>query len=198
MRWLALAAAVVVSALVVLGFARALPAAVEKELAGRENATHAACEPALRPEPRADALGATLPVEAPDFTLKDWAGRDVSLSAYRGRVVLLNFWATWCQTCVVEMPSLERLAVAERDRPFTTLAVSVDESWDPVRSFFRGGSQLTVVLDPEHAIPRRWGTEKFPETFIVDKRGRVRFYVVSDRNWAAPDVRACIRALEDE
>ncbi len=197
MRIVGLGVALALAALVAVAFARALPTAVEKERLGRENATRAACEGALRPEPRAEALG-VLPAPAPDFTLKDWAGRDLALSSMRGRVVLLNFWATWCPTCVVEMPSLERLAVSQRGRPFTPLAVSVDESWDVVRGFFRSGSALTVVLDKDKATATRYGTTKFPESFLIDKQGRVRFYVVSDRDWAAGDVRACIDALENE
>ena len=75
------------------------------------------------------------------------------------------------------------------------VAVSVDENWQAVLNFFAKGTKLMVLLDEERKTPALYGTEKFPETFILDKEGNVRFYVVSDRDWNAPDVRACIDAL---
>jgi peroxiredoxin len=192
-RVLAFAAVGAVGLLLLVGFLRALPAAVERQRAGSEAAVRAVCEPALRPEPRSPAVAAGH--EVPDFTLKDWAGREVRLSSLRGRVVLVNFWATWCQTCVVEMPSLEQLVASQRGKDFALLAVSVDEKWEDVRSFFRQGTNLTVLLDAEKSVPPRYGTEKFPESFLVDRDGRLRYHVVSDRNWAAPEVKACIDAM---
>ncbi len=195
MAWLAAAAVIGVLG---VQFAFALPSALERQREGAAAATRAVCEPALRPEPRNTALGtigAGSPVDAPDFKLKDWAGRELSLSSLRGRVVVLNLWATWCPTCVVEMPSLDQLAVAEKGKPVTVLAVSVDDSWDAVRSFFARGSSLTVLLDKERSVPPRYGTEKYPETFIIDPDGKIRYYVISDRDWNAPDVRACLDQL---
>ncbi len=168
--------------------------AFERIESGRSARVSAACGPALHPEPMNSALG-ELPTGAPEFTLHDYAGRPIALSSLKGRVVLLNFWATWCPTCVAEMASLERLALAEQGQPFTLLAVSVDESWDAVRRFFARGTPLTVLLDPKKSLPGRYGTEKFPETFLIDREGRIRYYVVSDRSWDAADVKACIDAL---
>ena len=186
-----------------VAFVVALPAAVEKERTGRENAVRAVCDPVLQSERAAPALG-DLPVAAPEFALSDWNGKKVSLASQRGRVVLVNFWATWCPTCVVEMPSLEALVDSQKGKPFTMLAVSVDQKWDEVKDFFRqgvwafSGTRMTVLLDEERSVPKRYGTEKFPETFIVDKEGRVRFYVISDRNWGTAEMRNCIDALERE
>ena len=177
-------------------FARVLPASVERERVGRDNALKAVCEPALRPSPN-EFLGA-LPVDAPGFALQDYAGREISLSSLKGRVVLVNFWATWCPPCVAEVGSLERLTQLEKNKPFSLLAVSVDDSWDTVRGFFPKGTPLTVLLDSDKKSPARYGTQKFPETFIIDREGKVRFFVVSDRDWAAPDIKACIDALVDE
>ncbi len=159
------------------------PGVVERQRLGGEATSRALCEPALRPETANAALGG-IGNEAPDFKLRDYAGREVQLSSLRGRVVMVNFWATWCPTCVVEMKSLEQLTVAEKGRPFTLLAVSVDENWDAVRNFFAQGTPLTVLLDPQKSVPPRYGTEKFPETFLIDRDGRVRYYVISDRNWS--------------
>ena len=179
------------------GFVRALPLAAERQRAGERAPERAVCGPALRPAAHSTALGDLEggTVAAPDFALQDWAGREIRLSSLRGRVVMLNFWATWCDTCVAEMPALEQLVQAEKDRPFTLLAVSVDESWEAVRRFFAGGTQLTVLLDPTKGTPPRYGTEKFPETFIIDRDGNIRYYVVSSRDWAAPEVRACLELL---
>ena len=197
MRYVVVFAVAVVAVLLGVTFARALPAVVEREKVGRDNAVKAVCDQTLRPEASAPALGGPLPQPSLDFTLKDYAGRDVSLSSLKGRVVLLNFWATWCPTCVIEMPSLERLQSLEKGKPFSLVAVSVDEKWDEVRRFFRTGTQMTVLLDAERKMPARYGTEKFPETFLIDKEGNVRFYVISDRDWSSPGMRACIESLID-
>lgn len=191
--WAIRAGSLLSAAILVFVLVRALPEAVDKQRAGRLARIRAACQDVLRPDPVNAALG-TLPAAAPEFALPDWAGRTVSLSSLRGRVVLVNLWATWCPTCVVEMPSLERLAAAEKGRPFSLVAVSVDEDWPTVRRFFAHGSQLTVLLDPGKTVPRAYGTEKFPESFLVDRDGTILFYVVSERDWGSARMRACIEA----
>lgn len=136
---------------------------------------------------------------APDFTLKDHAGRDVALAAQRGKVVFLNFWATWCPPCVDEMASLERLATRFRDRSdFVLLAVSEDKGWQEVREFFRRGTPLTVLMDESWRVAHAWGTEKLPETYVLDKRGNVRLYVVNKRDWGSPQAATCVESLLDE
>jgi peroxiredoxin len=187
----AIAAAV---ALLLAGlFVRALPDAVARAKAGAYAARDAECQ-ALQPTTMNATLG-QLPVPAPDFTLKDYAGHDVKLSSLRGNVVLVNFWATWCNTCVIEMASMERLVRKESGKPFRLLAVSVDDAWDPIRKFFAKGTPLEVVLDSSREVPKLWGTEKFPESFLIDKEGNIRYYVVSNRDWDAPSVSSCIDAM---
>ena len=119
------------------------------------------------------------------------------LSSLRGQVVLVNFWATWCNTCVIEMASMERLVEKERGKNFRLLAVSVDDDWAAIRKFFAKGTPLDVLLDTARAVPKRWGTDKFPESFLVDKDGMIRYYIVSNRDWSAPSVSACIDAMLD-
>lgn len=189
--------AILIGLALVLGvaFLRALPSAVERQREAHGAAERAVCVPALKPDWQNPALGQIGAAAAPDFKLKDYAGREIALSSLRGRVVLVNFWATWCETCVIEMPSLADLAVAEKEKPFTLLAVSVDDDWGAVRGFFAKGTPLTVLLDPDKSVPPRYGTEKFPETFLIDRDGRIRYYVVSDRDWNSPDVKACIDQL---
>jgi peroxiredoxin len=184
----------VVSLLLAGHFAASLPDAIERGREGMRRTREAPCQ-VLRPAPRNPVLG-KLPVRAPDFTLKNHDGQEVRLSSLRGRVVLVNFWATWCSTCVVEMPSLEKLAKSMQDKPFTLLAVSVDENWDVVRQFFPEGSAMSVVLDKDKSVPARYGTEKFPESFLIDAEGNVRYYVISERQiWHTGEVQKCIEAL---
>jgi len=109
--------------------------------------------------------------------------------------VLVNFWATWCATCVVEMPSMERLVSRMSGKPFRLLAVSVDEGWAPIRKFFAQGSPLEILLDVERTVPKLYGTEKFPESFLIDRDGVLRYYIVSNRDWSTGDVAGCIDAL---
>jgi thiol-disulfide isomerase/thioredoxin len=183
-------------ALVLVGlFGRALPDALDRARDGYRRTHEAACE-ALQPAPQNPVLG-TLPAPAPDFRLKDFSGREVSLSSLRGQLVLVNFWATWCKTCVVEMPSMEKLVENMRGKPFRLLAVSVDEDWPTVRKFFAKGTPLEILLDTARDTPRRYGTEKFPESFLVDKDGNVRYYVISDRDWSTPEVAACLDSMLD-
>jgi peroxiredoxin len=188
-------AALCTSALVA-HYAMSLPDMIERGREGVRRTREAPCL-VLNPAPMNPVLG-KLPKKAPDFTLKNHDGTEVNLAKLRGRVVLVNFWATWCDTCVVEMPSLERLASAFKDKPFTLLAVSVDDDWDKVRNFFKDGSSMSVVLDKDKATPAMYGTEKFPESFLIDPEGNVRYYIISERQiWHTAEVRQCIEALMD-
>jgi peroxiredoxin len=147
---------------------------------------------ALKPDP----LPAFLANEpTPDFQLPDAAGRMVSLSGQRGHPVLLNFWATWCPPCVDEVPSLEDLARRLDGTDLRMLAVSVDDDWSAIRRFFVKGSAIGVLLDTSHDVPKKFGTEKYPETFLVDAAGRVRYYFINKRDWSRPEAVACLESL---
>src|SRR5262245_29759698 len=147
---------------------------------------------ALNPDPLPEILrnGAT-----PDFQLPDATGRTVSLSQQRGHPVFLNFWATWCPPCVDEMPSLEDLARRLKDTDMRMLAVSVDDDWGKVRRFFAKGSDIGVLLDTSHDVPKKFGTEKYPETFLIDAAGRIRYYFINTRDWSRPEAIACLESL---
>lgn len=146
---------------------------------------------ALQPDPLPEALrNAT-----PDFQLPDATGHTVSLSQQKGHPVLLNFWATWCPPCVDEVPSLEDLARRLKGTDMRMLAVSVDDEWDQIRRFFAKGSDIGVLLDKSHDIPKKFGTEKFPETFMIDSAGRVRYYFINKRDWSRPEAVACLESL---
>ena len=141
-----------------------------------------------------DPLSPTLRGPAPDFDLPDAAGKRWSLHALRERPVLVSFWATWCPPCVEEMPSLETLARRLGDRA-TVLAVSVDDSWDAIRGFFPRGTALTILLDPTREVPARFGTSKFPESFLIDRNGHVRYAFINQRDWSLPEAAACIEDI---
>ena len=92
---------------------------------------------------------------------------------------------------------MERLVEQERGKKFRLLAVSVDDDWAAIRKFFAKGTPLDVLLDTARDVPKRWGTDKFPESFLVDKDGTIRYYIVSNRDWSTSSVTACIDAMLD-
>jgi peroxiredoxin len=112
---------------------------------------------------------------APDFTLKDADGRAVRLSDYRGKVVLLNFWATWCGPCKIEIPWFMEFEQEHKDRGFAVLGVSMDEDgWDAVRPFL---AQLRVnyrtLLGTDLVAQQFGGVDALPTTFVIDREGRI-------------------------
>jgi peroxiredoxin len=112
---------------------------------------------------------------APDFTLKDAEGRDVSLSDYQGKVVLLNFWATWCGPCKIEMPWFVDFQRKYKDRGFSVIAVSLDdEGWEIVRPFTdKFELNFPVVVGSDEMADQFGGVAALPTTFIIDKEGRI-------------------------
>jgi peroxiredoxin len=145
----------------------------------------------LNPDPVPAALRHQ---DAPDFELSDVTGKKWSLKNLRGRPVLLNFWATWCPPCVEEMPSMEDLARAIGNDA-VILAVSVDEDWDTLRRFFPRGTPLSVLLDTSQAIPKKYGTEKYPESYLIGPDGQVKHYFINTRKWGEPEAAACLESL---
>jgi peroxiredoxin len=158
----------------------------------------AACR-ALNPAPFNPAIG-RLPVVAPDFEAQDFTSNMVKLGAYRGRVVFLNFWQHDCAPCKEEMPSMERLQ-KKLGEDMTVLALASETSWTPIRAFFAGGTNMTILLDPPETthpagkIARRYGTEKWPETYLIDKQGVVRYYYINSRRWDSDNAVECVRSL---
>ena len=131
---------------------------------------------------------------APAFALESLQGEPVELSRYRGRVVVLNFWATWCPPCVTEMPSLERLS--KLDNNVTVLTVSVDRDLGILRKFVaEHGLTLAVARDPERRLAVRYGTYKYPETYILGPNGQVHDKIVGAVDWDQPNLRNHLLAL---
>jgi cytochrome c biogenesis protein CcmG/thiol:disulfide interchange protein DsbE len=134
---------------------------------------------------------------APDFAVPDLSGQAVRLSGLRGQVVLLNLWTTWCPPCREEMPSMERLYQKLRDRGFVLLAVSQDEGGkDAVAPFVRDlGLTFPVLVDPEHQVGDRYQVWGYPESFIIDREGRVVERVIGPRDWTSPEQIAAFERL---
>ncbi len=143
-----------------------------------------------------------LDMPAPTFTLKDLNGKKHRLEDYRGKVVFLNFWATWCPPCVEELPSLDALFRTADPRTFTILTVSVDDSAEVVKRFFsqhrRVAIHLPVLMDSSRNVPAAFGTKKFPESYIIDGQGNVRFRFINKRDWSQPESLQCLQSLVDD
>ena len=111
---------------------------------------------------------------APDFSLKDGDGRTVHLTDYRGKVVVLDFWATTCEPCKVEIPWLMEFERAKRDRGFAVLGVSMDDGWNVVKPFLKElGVNYRVVLGDDKTADQFGGIDAIPTTFLLDRQGRV-------------------------
>jgi peroxiredoxin len=136
-------------------------------------------------------------VEAPGFELPRLGdAAPVSLADLRGRVVLLNFWATWCKPCEDELPSMQRLHRALAGAGFELLAISVDDAPEPVAEFrSRYGLAFPILLDPRREVAGAYQTHHFPESFLIDAEGRVVERYIGPRDWDAPEYLARIRAL---
>ena len=138
------------------------------------------------------------PVAAPDFQLQDMDGAPQALSDYRGRVVLLNLWATWCPPCRKEMPSLERLFLRLRAEGFVVVAVNQWETPDHVFSYLgqlEVQPTFPVLFDRESKVADAFGVKGLPTSFLLDRQGRVAFRAVGGRDFDHPDVERTIREL---
>jgi thiol-disulfide isomerase/thioredoxin len=126
---------------------------------------------------------------APDIEVKQADGSTLRLSDLRGKVVFVNFWATWCPPCRAEMPDLEKLAETMKHVPFEILAVSSDQSFEEINTFFQGRpTALRIGLDAPQHWAAVYGTDKLPETYVVDRNGRLRLRFVSVRPWTDPRI----------
>lgn len=125
----------------------------------------------------------------PDFTVKGPDGNDISLSSMKGKVVMLNFWATWCAPCREEIPSMMTLNQKMADKPFQMMAVSIDDGGnDSCQEFFkRTGFKLPYYLDQEQRVSSTFGVTGVPETFIIDKQGVLVKKVIGGMDWASAD-----------
>jgi thiol-disulfide isomerase/thioredoxin len=145
----------------------------------------------------AAALAAAAPGASAEASIKPWSGtprlalsgraldgHGVDLEALQGHVVLVNFWATWCEPCIAEMPSIERLRAKLGGQPFDVIAVNYGESRERITEFLqRQHVSLPVLLDPGQEAANAWNAKGLPMTFLVDADGRVRYWVFGEMDW---------------
>lgn len=133
---------------------------------------------------------------APALQLSDLDGKHWSLEPLRGRAVLLNFWATWCEPCRAEMPALQALARRREAEGLTVLTVNYRESEAAIRRFFDAAAiTLTVLLDRDGAAARAWTPRIFPSTVLIDRGGRPRRVVVGEVDWGGDETRRWVDEL---
>jgi cytochrome c biogenesis protein CcmG, thiol:disulfide interchange protein DsbE len=148
-----------------------------------------ACDRGSRPE--------QIGQKAPDFTVTE-GSRSVSLHDYRGRIVVLNFWATWCPPCVQEMPSLTRMQ-QELGDAVTVLAVSTDQDQHAYEQFLSDRHiTLLTIRDEQQRSNHAYGTERFPETYVIDKKGTIRRKFIGEVKWTSPEIEKYLRQLASE
>lgn len=138
--------------------------------------------------------------DAPDVMLKTLDGQNHSLTLHEGKLVLVNFWATWCQPCIREMPSMERLYAKYKSQGLEIVAISLDQgNEDDVREFV-AKLKLTfpIILDPEHEAKALYKVRGLPTTYLVDRKGQVAGYGVGPREWDSEAAFALVGHLLDE
>jgi thiol-disulfide isomerase/thioredoxin len=133
---------------------------------------------------------------APPLSLTDLQGKTWDLQMLQGRAVLLNFWATWCEPCREEMPSLEALAKRHRADPLTVLTVNYQESESGIRRFLeRVPLELPVLLDRDGSATKAWTPRVFPTTVTIDRTGRPRHQIVGAVDWSGDLARPWVQEL---
>jgi thiol-disulfide isomerase/thioredoxin len=148
--------------------------------------------------PLSHSLTTLAPKAAPALKLNDLDGAVHDLAQLGGRVVLINFWATWCPPCRREMPSLERLSQALKGEAFSVLAVNVGEDADTIDTFtgqFDTELSLPILLDSRSRSMQAWSVAGLPTTFLVDKRGRIVARAIGGREFDHPEMIRAIRKL---
>lgn len=148
---------------------------------------------------------------APSFSLKDLSGNTVSLESFKGKVVLLNFWATWCAPCVVEMPSLAHLHDKLKDRGFSVVSIAMQDNPESVKEFVdKSKFPFPVLLDESGEVGSLYKTTGLPESFLLSKEGKILMFtdprtdepiakIRGEREWDSPEAIASIlRAMESK
>lgn len=133
---------------------------------------------------------------APQLALRDLAGQTVRLSDFKGKVVVVNFWATWCAPCIEEMPSLQRLREKLSLAGLEVLAVNYQEAQPRIEAFLKKRPlKLTILRDQDGTARTAWGVRVFPTSFVIDTEQRIRYTVTGDVDWTSGKVESQIRDL---
>jgi len=134
--------------------------------------------------------------KAPDFTLRDLQGKDIALSSLKGKVVLLNFWATWCPPCKAEMPAMNRLYHEIKARGFEIIAVSTDNSLSTIRDYLaKNRVDFPILHDEKKSVSKQYRVFSMPTTFLIDKNGTIVEKFYGEYDWTDSDVRKQIEKL---
>ena len=138
---------------------------------------------------------------APQLLLKSLDGGEYDLSTAKGRVVVVNFWATWCPPCIEELPTMQKLWEETRDQGLDVLAVNVGEPADRIQQFlneFEPELTFPILLDPDGEAFQAWGVRGLPKTYVVNKRGQVIYEAEGGRNMNSEHIRERLRTLINE
>ncbi|MCE9576653.1 MAG: TlpA family protein disulfide reductase [Deltaproteobacteria bacterium] len=164
--------------------------------------TDAACK-GMRGNPQNPVLG-RIPRPAPDVSLKGIDGREVKISDYKGKVVLVHFWASWCGACEDEKPTLMAMTRDLAGPDFAVVTIASDMDWAAVKKSLPDGAPYQVFLDPPAEEGRigpltgTWGTKAVPESFLIDRKGRLRYWFDNRRDWDSAVVETCLQSIIDE
>lgn len=141
------------------------------------------------------------PLQAPSFILEDMDEEKVNLEQYAGKVILLNFWATWCPPCKREMPSMERLYQKFKNDKFTVIAIDQMEDIDTVFSFtgqLPVDPTFPILFDKSSEVSSSYKVMGLPTTYLVDKKGRIRYRAIGGREFDHADIEKLIQRLMKE
>lgn len=140
--------------------------------------------------------------KAPNFSLPDLSGKTINLSDYKGKVIFLNFFATWCPPCREEMPSIQSLINKVKDKSskdhVAVLTIAIDRRGKSAVSKFMNNNNYTfqVLLDPKNEVSRNYGVQFVPTSFIVDKNGSIIEKIIGPRDWASREILERFKKLE--
>jgi cytochrome c biogenesis protein CcmG/thiol:disulfide interchange protein DsbE len=133
-------------------------------------------------------------VPAPEFTLEDLSGRKVALSDQKGKLVFLNFWATWCPPCKDEMPAMQKVFEQSDKKRFVMLAVNVKEGKKVVKAFAdKNGYAFPILLDTKAEVSRKYRVRSIPTTFIIDQEGNAIGMISGGREWEWDDFKPLLK-----
>ena len=157
------------------------------------------CGPAAAEDPfkAMNLIRPPRPHVAREFSLKSTDGKaTIKLADYRGKVVFLNFWATWCPPCLEEMPAMQRVYERYRDRGLVVVAVSVDADGSGIEPFVKQrGLSFPIGQDPQMALAEQYGVRALPSSFLVDRKGNLAALAIGPREWDTMPSRAVLESL---
>ncbi len=137
--------------------------------------------------------------DAPDFNLEDQNGKFLKMSDYKGKVVIVNFWATWCPPCRKEMPSMQRAWEILKNEDIMMLAINVGEDSDQIFAFTAEYPvEFPLLMDIDSSVIRQWKVRGLPTTFIVSPAGKIVYQAIGDRDWDSAEILQQIRKLKEK